>query len=113
VPQQRDGAEQYGRRPKQDPPEQRCLHTEKVTEIPSIWSAFAKSAVSRSLRLKSASGGLRLWSRQVNHGTRALELGSHPHQVSKGVGFHFLHNLSTMCLHCDLTDAERSADLFI
>jgi len=43
--------------------------------------------------------------RQVNCVTRRIETAGHLHQVGEGVGFHFLHHLSTMCLHRGFTNA--------
>src|SRR5271170_395020 len=35
------------------------------------------------------------------------------HQAGERVGLHFLHHLTRMCLHGDLTDTEFSAYLFV
>jgi hypothetical protein len=45
--------------------------------------------------------------------TRVLEPGSHPHQVGEGVRFHLLHDLPTVCLYRDFTNAQFCADLLV
>ena len=37
----------------------------------------------------------------------------HVHQLSEGVGLHFLHHLAAVRLHRDLANAELPTDLFI
>lgn len=54
-----------------------------------------------------------LLSSQVNWRAGQPEFGRHPHQVGKGVGFHFLHDLPAVCLYRDFADTEFAAHLFI
>jgi hypothetical protein len=35
----------------------------------------------------------------------------HFHQAGERVGLHFLHHLTSVCLDCDLADAELATDL--
>src|SRR5215471_10661361 len=37
----------------------------------------------------------------------------HFHQICERVGLHFLHHLTSVCLHCDLADAQLAADLLV
>src|SRR6516165_11924839 len=50
---------------------------------------------------------------QVDCLTCGPELGSHPYQVSEGIRLHLLHDLPSMCLYCDLANAELATNLFV
>jgi hypothetical protein len=88
-------------------------HVSRTTgdQFPERISTSVASLVGQGFIPNSA--GLKLPSSQVNWRTGRPEFARHPHQVGKGIRFHFVHDLSSVRLYRDFADTELAANLFI